>query len=80
VVEFDISVLDDNHSSERFTELNLCPSEAEAFWLGRDLEAASVPLHDVVVAGRAFVKEEADSASAEPPTVKLRRAGNREST
>src|ERR1019366_5047934 len=44
----------------RFIELHLGTSEAEALRLGRDLEAASVPLHDVVVADRAFVMEAAD--------------------
>src|ERR1035441_7204783 len=41
-------------------ELHLGTSEAEALGLGRDLEAASVPLHDVVVADRALVMEAAD--------------------
>ena len=36
-------------------------SEAEAFGLGRDLETASLPLHDVVVADGALVQEAADA-------------------
>src|ERR1035437_5148295 len=59
-VEFGIRVIDGDLSFERFTELHFCPSKAEALRLGRDLEAASVPLHDVVVADRAFVMEAAD--------------------
>lgn len=37
-------------------------SEAEAFGLGRDLETASLPLHDVVVADGALVQEAADAS------------------
>ena len=59
-VEFGICVIDGDLSFERFIELHLGTSEAEALRLGRDLEAASVPLHDVVVADRAFVMEAAD--------------------
>ena len=60
-VEFGICVIDRDLSFERFTELHLGTSEAEALRLGRDLEAASVPLHDIVVADRALVKEAADA-------------------
>src|ERR1019366_812599 len=59
--EFGISVIDRDLSFERFIELHFGPGEAEALRLGRDLEAASVPLHDVVVADPAFVKEAADA-------------------
>jgi hypothetical protein len=41
-------------------ELHLGPREAEALWLRWDLEAVSIPLHDVVVADQAFVMEAAD--------------------
>jgi len=59
-VEFGVRVIDRNFSFERFIELDFGPGEAEAMWLGRDLEAASVPLDDVVVADRALVMETAD--------------------
>ena len=59
-VEFGICVIDGDLSFERFEELHLCPSEAEALRLGRDLETASVPLHDIVVADAAFVMKAAD--------------------
>jgi hypothetical protein len=58
--EFVICVIDRNLSFQRFIELDLGTSEAEALWLGRDLEASSVPLHDVVVANHALVMEAAD--------------------
>ena len=61
VVEFGIAVIDRNLSFERFHELHLGPSEAEALRLGRDLETASVPLHDVVVADAALVMKAADA-------------------
>src|ERR1700681_1581440 len=60
-VEFVVCVIDRNLSFERFIELHLGPGEAEAVWLGRDLEAASVPLHDIVVADAALVMEAADA-------------------
>src|ERR1700682_1002456 len=60
-VEFVVCVIDRNLSFERFIELHFCPGEAEAVWLGRDLEAASVPLHDIVVADAALVMEAADA-------------------
>ena len=59
--ELGLPVIDVHFSFERFVELHFGPGEAEAFGLGRDLEAAAVPLHDVVVADRAFVNEAADS-------------------
>jgi hypothetical protein len=58
--EFVISVIDRNLSFQRFIELHLGTSEAEALRLGRDLKTSSVPLHDVVVADQAFVMEAAD--------------------
>src|ERR1700674_3144905 len=61
VAEFSISVIDGNPSFERFVKLDLCPGEAEALRVGRDLETASVPLHDVVVADRALVMKAADA-------------------
>src|SRR5487761_700162 len=59
--EFGICVIDRDLSFERFIELHFGSGEAEALRLGRDLEAASVPLHDVVVADRALVMEAADA-------------------
>src|SRR5271169_1494817 len=61
VVEFGIAVIDRNFTLERFTELNFGPGEAEALRLGRDLETAAVPLHDVVVADRTLVMKTADA-------------------
>src|SRR5450759_756736 len=61
VEEFGISVIDRNLSFERFNELHPGTGEAEAVWLGRDLEAATVPLHDVVVADRALVMKATDT-------------------
>src|SRR5487761_2374696 len=58
--EFGICVIDRDFSFERFVELHFCSGEAEALRLGRDLEAASAPLHDVVVADRALVMKAAD--------------------
>ena len=59
-MEFSLCVIDGDLSLERFVELHFGPGEAEALRLGRDLEAASVPLDDVVVADAAFVMEAAD--------------------
>ena len=41
--------------------MHFCPGEAEALRLGRDLETASIPLHDVVVADAALVMKAADA-------------------
>src|ERR1700676_2456693 len=56
-----VSVVDLDASSKCFAELHLGAGEAEAFWLGRDLETAAVPLHDVVIADDALVDEAADA-------------------
>src|ERR1700686_5295748 len=61
MVELVIAVIDGDLSFERFHELNSGPSKAEAVRLGRDLEAASVPLHDIVVADAALVMKAADA-------------------
>ena len=60
-VESGICVIDRDLSFERFHNLHFGPGEAEAFWLRRDLEAASVPLHDVVVADAALMVKAADA-------------------
>src|SRR5579871_6385457 len=59
-----LCVIDRNLSFERFIELHFGTGEAEALRLRRDLEAASVPLHDVVVADQAFVMKAADMVKA----------------
>ena len=66
VEEFGISIVDRNLSFERFNELDFGPGEAEALRLGRDLEAAAVPLHDVVVADDPFMGEAADALDIFP--------------
>src|SRR2546421_13059210 len=57
-----VSVVDLDASSKGFAELHLGTGEAEAFWLGRDLETAAGPLHDVVIADDSLVGEAADGA------------------
>ena len=59
--ESGVSIIDRDLSFERFIELHFCSGEAEALRLGRDLETASVPLHDVVVADAALVMKAADA-------------------
>jgi len=61
VEEFGVSVVDRDLPFERFHELHFGSGEAEAVPLGRDLETAAVPLHDVVVADRALVLKAADT-------------------
>src|ERR1700741_949432 len=57
-----VSVVDLDASSKGFAELDFGTGEAEALWLGRDLETAAVPLHDVVIADDALVDEAANAA------------------
>ena len=59
--ESGISVIDGNVSFQRFIELHFCTCEAEALRLRRDLEAASVPLHDIIVADVAFMMKATDA-------------------
>jgi hypothetical protein len=61
VEEFGTAIVDRNLPIEGFNELDFRPGEAEALRLGRDLEAASIPLHDVVVADAALVMKAADA-------------------
>jgi hypothetical protein len=61
VVKSGFSVVDGNFSIECFAKLDFDPGEAETFWLRWNLEAAAVPLYNVVVADRAFVKKAADA-------------------
>src|SRR5260370_15061707 len=57
-----VSVVDLDASSKGFAELHLGTGEAETFWLGRDLETAAVPMHDVFIADDALVDGAADAA------------------
>jgi hypothetical protein len=56
-----IAVVERDAAIERFADLNFRASEAETARLWRDLQPPSVPLHDVVVADDAFVREAADA-------------------
>jgi len=58
--ESGVSIIDGDLSFERFIELHFCSGEAEALRLGRDLETAAIPLHNIVVANAAFVMKAAD--------------------
>ncbi len=58
-MEFILSIIDEDLSFE--AQLDGCPGEAEALRLGRDLEAAAILLHNVVVADRALVMKAADA-------------------
>jgi integrase len=60
-MKFVAAVIDFKLSFERFDELHFCPGETNALRLRRDLQAAAVPLHDVVVTDAALVKEAADA-------------------
>ena len=61
VFQAGIAVVERDPAIESLVELNFCSGEAEASVLGWDLEAASLPLHHVVVADDAFVQERADA-------------------
>ena len=56
-----IAVIERDPAIESLIELDFCTGKAKAPVLRRDLEAATVPLHDVVVADDAFVAEGADA-------------------
>ena len=56
-----IAVVERDPAIESLIELDFCSRKAEAPVLGRDLQAAPVPLHDVVVADDAFVPERTDA-------------------
>jgi hypothetical protein len=60
-VEFVWPAVNRDVSVERFVELHVGSGEAEALRVGRDLETAALPLHDVVVADGALVQEAADA-------------------
>src|SRR5713226_6555268 len=59
--EASIAVVERDLAVETVIELNFGAGEAEAAVLGRYLETAAFPLHDVVVAHDAFVKERTDA-------------------
>ena len=64
VFEARVAVVERDPAIESLIELDFCASEAEAAVLGRDLEPAALPLHDVVVADDAFVQERADAVGS----------------
>lgn len=64
VQEFPISVVDRNLSVEKLQDPDSGTGKAEALRLGRVLEVARVPLHDVIVADQAFMMEAADMVEA----------------
>ena len=59
--ETGVAVVERDPAIESLMELHFGSGKAEAAGLRRDLEAAAVPLHDVVVADDAFVSEAADA-------------------
>src|SRR2546428_10745391 len=61
VFEAGLAVVERDPPVESLIELDLGSGEAEAPCLGRDLQAAALPLHDVVVADDAFVPERTDA-------------------
>src|SRR3989442_5026381 len=56
-----IAVVERDPAIESLVKLDFCSREAEAPVLRGDLEAAALPLHDVVVADDPFVKERTDA-------------------
>src|SRR5580704_9441068 len=56
-----IAVVERDTAIESFADLNSRASEAEAARLWRDLQTPSVPLHHVVVADDAVMREAADA-------------------
>jgi hypothetical protein len=61
VCEASVAVADRDPAIDSLIELDFCASETESAVLGRKLQAAALPLHDVVVADDAFVQERADA-------------------
>src|SRR2546428_4676771 len=61
VFEAGLAVVERDPPVESLIELDLGSGEAEAPCLGRDLQAAALPLYDVVVADDAFVPERTDA-------------------
>ncbi len=56
-----LAIVERDPAIKSLVQLDFCAREGEAAVLGRDLEAAALPLHDVVVADDAFVPERADA-------------------
>jgi hypothetical protein len=61
VFEASVAVVERDPAIESLIQLDFGPGKTEAAVLGRDLEAAALPLHDVVVADYAFMQERADA-------------------
>src|SRR5258708_24754156 len=61
VFEAGFAVVERDASVESLVDVHFGTSEAEATCLLGNLEAAALPLHDVVVADGAFVQEAADA-------------------
>ena len=61
VFEAGVAVIERNAAIESLVELDFGARKTEAAWLRCDLEAASFPLHDIIVADDAFVSEAADA-------------------
>src|ERR1700684_2090637 len=61
MVQPSIPVIEGDFAVQSVIELDLGAGEAQAAVLGRDLEAAAVPLHDVVIADDALIAESADA-------------------
>ena len=59
-----VAVVERHSPVESLIDLDFSAGEAEAAGLLGDLEAAALPLHDVVVADDAFVHEAADAVEA----------------
>jgi hypothetical protein len=60
-LQFGVAVVDGDASGQVLDELHSGTGEAEPPRLRRDLEATTVPLHDVIIADDAFVDEAADA-------------------
>ena len=81
--ETGIAVVERNPAIESLVELDFGSRKAEAPVLGRDLETAAIPLHDVVVADDAFVTERTDALEifgSGPPSFGGLARGAREAT
>src|SRR5258708_4793671 len=61
VFQASLAIVERDPAIKSLVQLDFCAREGEAAVLGRDLEAAALPLHDVVVADDAFVPERADA-------------------
>jgi hypothetical protein len=64
VLQTGVTVVERHSSVKGLVDLHFGAGKAEAARLLRDLEAAAFPLHDVVVADGALVKEAADAVEA----------------